>query len=438
MSRPNSATEQFLLAAKQSEIHSLTNLASNCEVVTAVSELIHQLQRERGISNIFLASKGQRFGYQRKLQIEHSDQCEHQLRQLLKAHYLDTDLSSGTMRLFNGVAFVLQGLDNLHHLRQQVDQLDIDASDTTRALSRLISGLLSVVFEAADIAAEPAVTRALVAMFNFMQGKEYAGQERAWAAIGLAEGQFDSLQCDRLLHLQEAQRRSFDVFYEFATPEEQQLWQQIESSEQVQDFVQLRSMINRLGQGDPVSPEISEVWYDLATRRIDLMKGLEDELASALLRVSQKQVVRAKQNLQQHRQQLQTLATVTTPSSSPLTMLYDPEVPSLYGSGSFNVNELSQGFSPELARSIYDLVKGQAEHLKQVSHELNEARRALRERKLIERAKGLLMHTMGMSEEQAHRTMQQRAMELNSRLVDVAQTLIDASEQAAAKSKKTL
>lgn len=33
--------------------------------------------------------------------------------------------------------------------------------------------------EAADVAADPAVSRLLVALFNLMQGKEFAGQERA-------------------------------------------------------------------------------------------------------------------------------------------------------------------------------------------------------------------------------------------------------------------
>ena len=51
------ATKRFLLAAKHAEITVLEQLSSNCRIVIAVRELIHELQKERGASNIFLASK---------------------------------------------------------------------------------------------------------------------------------------------------------------------------------------------------------------------------------------------------------------------------------------------------------------------------------------------------------------------------------------------
>ena len=79
-----------------------------------------------------------------------------------------------------------------------------------------MAGLLTVIFEAADIASDPTITRTLVALFNFMQGKEYAGQERAWGAIGFAETHFDKRLCEKLCTLQQAQLHHFSVFQEFA------------------------------------------------------------------------------------------------------------------------------------------------------------------------------------------------------------------------------
>ena len=51
----------FFLAAKLAEIGVLRRLALNCELVGAISALVHALQRERGASNMYLASKGRRF-----------------------------------------------------------------------------------------------------------------------------------------------------------------------------------------------------------------------------------------------------------------------------------------------------------------------------------------------------------------------------------------
>ena len=49
----------------------------------------------------------------------------------------------------------------------------------------MIALLLAVGFEAADTAADPETSRALIALVNFAQGKEYAGQERATAGAAL-------------------------------------------------------------------------------------------------------------------------------------------------------------------------------------------------------------------------------------------------------------
>jgi hypothetical protein len=188
-------------------------------------------------------------------------------------------------------------------------------------------------------------------------------------------------------------------------------------------------MIRRLCQGEPIAPELSEIWYDLATGRIDQMRLLENALADTLRYVGQQRITQARNDLNSHRKRLEALATIDAPTSSPLTMLFDPEAPGLYGADAVALVPSERAEPPDLARSVYDLVRGQAEHIKQMSDELDEARRALTDRKQIERAKGLLMHNLKLTEEQAFRRMQKRAMEQNTRLAEVAESLIEAAEQ---------
>lgn len=421
------AAEQFLLAAKQAEMRTLKNLAANCEVVAAVSGLIHELQRERGLSNIYLASSGQRCGEQRQAQLQRCLREEHGLRRQLESLQPDGGAVGG-MRLLNSVAFVLQGLDNLPELRRQVDQREIAALDTTRALCRLIAGLLSVVFAAADVAGDPEVTRVLVALFNFAQGKEYAGQERAWAAIGFAKGRFDPALCERLSHLHESQTHSFEIFAGFADAALGARWRGLEESRDVADLERMRTLIQGLADGGPIASEISEIWYELATRRIDAMRDMEIALVDGLLRVSQQQVERARADLDAHRNRLQALADIKEPPAAPLNILFDPEAPGLYGADGVDATASGQALAPELARSVYDLVRGQAEHIKRMNDQLDEARRALTDRKRIERAKGLLMQSLNLSEEQAYRRMQRRAMDMNLRLADMASRILEAAD----------
>ena len=74
-------SEDFLLAAKHAEIAALQQLQVNCRLVGRVTELIHELQRERGLSNIYLVSDGQRYAQQRADELEVTGIAQKQFRQ---------------------------------------------------------------------------------------------------------------------------------------------------------------------------------------------------------------------------------------------------------------------------------------------------------------------------------------------------------------------
>lgn len=417
--------EKFLLAAKNAEIQALERLAGACELVTTVAGLIHQLQRERAISNIFLASSGDRFSDQRQQQVDICSASEAALRALLHRRYLSGEKGDkpGEMRLLNSIAYSLHGLDELTELRRHIDAFMVTALEATDAFCRLVAGLLSVIFEAADVADDPEVTRLLVALFNFMQAKEFAGQERAWGAIGFASSQFDERLHERLTHLQDYQSRSLKLFVEFTGDQERARWQDNEDSQDTKDLQRLRKVIAGLKNGEPIAPEISEVWYQLATARIDSMHQLEDAMTARLLEVSRERVATAQSELGEHQVQLKEMKSTDWSRMPALAVLFDPEVPGLYGNAS------SAGVPPlrgqVLTHSLYDLIRSQVAHIQQVSDELEETRKALNERKLIERAKGLLMRKLRLNEEDAYKAMRQRAMELNMKLAEVAANIIE-------------
>jgi Nitrate and nitrite sensing/ANTAR domain len=440
-SRSNRATEQFLLAAKRAEIHALQNLADTCQVVSCVSNLIHQVQRERGVSNVYLASGGEHFHEQRLAQAGATLQAEQELQAMLEQHYLKENLMESSPRLLSSAAFVMQGMDELTLLRERVENLKVEPAQMTKAFSHLVAGLLSVIFEAADSAGEPAISRALVALFNFMQGKEYAGQERAWAASGFAREFFDEDLKERLENLKIAQERSFEIFGQFAETEQKQQWSEIEGSEDFREVDRLRAVIGKINKPDQISSNISEIWYEVATKRIDAMRRLESALTENLLRLSGERIDIARSKLRDHRGRLESLSLHAT-TTTPLSMLLDFDAPITPWLGAVeNAEPVVAGSRMEVpaARSVYDLLREQAEHLKQIGEDLDEARRVLTERKLVEQAKGLLMKTLGLSEEMAYRRMQQKAMKSNLRLAEVSEMLIEAarrtSEVEGAKSK---
>lgn len=430
-------TKRFLLAAKHAEIHVLEQLSSNCRIVIAVKHVVHALQRERGASNIYIASKGTRFAAQRNTHIQSAIAAEDNLRSQLKSLFLTNKTVDGNPRLLSSVTLALQGIDYLPVLRDKISSLSLSALESTRAYCRLVAGLLTVIFEAADIASDPTITRMLVALFNLMQGKEYAGQERAWGAIGFAETHFDTRLCDKLSTLQQAQQHHFSVFNEFSTKPQRQLLAQLDSSPASHDVMQLRNMIAQLADGSPIAPEISEVWFDVATRRIDAMEDIEDTLTEGLVKAAKRKVTNAQEEMTNHQRLIESFSDEHVPEGSPLTLLFDPSMPGLVDDHSPHINghELdTQAEALSAHRSFYDLLQGQAQYIKDMTKELEDAKRAITEHKLTDRAKLILMQQFQLSEHDAYRRLQKQAMNENASLASIAQKVVDIAQQSRPKS----
>jgi len=412
------STEDFLLAAKQSEINALNQLATNCRLVVSVSDFIHELQKERGLSNSYLVSQGKRLQKERIEEIEAIDRAQQQFIATLKPLDLKR-CGSSTIRLYHSLAYVLHSLDELPQVRESVSNQAISATDNTKFFNHLIAGLLAVIFEAADVSNDPDITKALIALFNFVQGKEYAGQERAWGVIGFTKGSFSNSTKDQIKALMDAQFGCFDAFNDFSSVIPAAQWRQLESAEAAFEMERMRQLIARFKTGDSLPTAIGEVWYQAATSRIDGMQEIVKTLTEELSNVCQTKVKQASDELKNHQAHLVSLGNYEAPPMSALTAM-DKQ-------SSDTTITMSNGVNLKLAQSIYDLVQKQAEHLRKVSEELTFAKQTLNERKLIEKAKGILMSSQGVSEEAAYKQLRQAAMDGNKRIIDIADNIISVS-----------
>jgi len=394
----------FLLAARQCEIAELEELARTGELVGVIGRFIHALQRERGISNVFLSSQGTRFADQRRQQIAECQLVEAEVRAQFER--LDTDSSQARngARLFSRVAVVLHGLDGLPELRERAGRRALSAREATAAYIKLVAGLLAVVFEAADSATDPEISRALVAMFNFMQGKEFAGQERAFGASVFAAGAIDLAGQQQWRHLIDSQQGCFQVFADFSDPEVLRADQASRDPSVLAEVERLRR-IGCAGRPGTLDANLSPVWYEWSTRRIDAMRGVEDVLALHLRHLCEGRIAQARTELRDQRAMLEELASQT-------------RYPGADGAP----------YGRHLERSILGMVQEQSRRLQAMSDELDAVRASLNERKTVERAKGLLMAHRQMTEDEAYKALRQMAMNQNRRLVDVAEAVLSLAD----------
>jgi hypothetical protein len=409
------ATLRFLLAARRCELQGLEGLALTCELVTWISRLVHALQKERGYSNIYLGRPEERLLHTLNGHSGEAERIEKAVRESLERQ--DTTFASAAdrARLLNRIAYVFYSLDDLPALRRRVREQRVNAAEATLGFTRLIGGLLALVFDAADTALDPELTRALVAMFNFMQGKELAGQERATGVAGFSAGYLSDAQHEQMHLLLEGQQRCFNVFQEYAEGPVLALWDGLQSSEAETQLRRLRDIAAHTSASQPLDASLNELWFDVCTRRIDAMKDIEDQLASELLQRCRQAIARASADLDNHRVLLRRLAATTAASSQPVLFSIQ---------GSTLDSPPQDGVGMHLNRSILDLMHEQSQRLQALSDELKEARSSLSERKRIERAKLLLMNRYQLSEPAAHERLQRSAMDSGKRLVEVADHLL--------------
>jgi hypothetical protein len=426
--KPTDATEgrtlaaRFLRSAHLCRARDLELLSILGDLVKGISELIHALQKERGASSIYLGSNAVHFADRLIARVAESRSLEVRVREHLEQMDEKLDPLSCSARFYTRVALAFRALDSLPGTREQVSTLALAPQDAVKAFTDVIALLLAVGFEAADTAADPETSRALIALVNFAQGKEYAGQERATAGAALSRGHFDAVNRRDLRQLEAAQERAFKIFAEFANPRHVTMLLELSSSAETAEFKQLRAgAFEQSPSGAPLVVT-ADTWYEVATRRIDAMRGIEDCVAADLGRLCAVKLAEAKAGAKR----VDALDGDVLSLTAPYAMLVTDPEPAMNSQGVAGGVELygMEDGLPKPMRSILDVVEAQSRRIDDISSQLESARVALTERKTIERAKGILMRSRRLSEKDAYTLLRQTAMSQNKRIFEVAEAII--------------
>ncbi|WP_313697224.1 nitrate- and nitrite sensing domain-containing protein [Achromobacter sp.] len=404
---------RFLLAARRSELQGLEVLAATCDLVLRISALVHALQKERGYSNLTLCSAADRLQPALAGLSSDAQAVETDVRAFLDGLEADTAAGSSRARLLNCIAYALFRLDELPALRREVRDRRIQVEDADTRFTQVIGSLLAVVFEAADSSLDPDVTRLLVALLNFMQGKELSGQERACGVMGFTAGWFDDARKARMLGLAANQARSFGVYTQYAQGAPLQAWDQVQ--QQAQPVQRMRDMAQHTSDAQRVDSGLAELWFDLCTARIDAMRHVETQLAQELAQQCARRIADTRQELDDRRLLL-----------SRYTDHASGRAPSMVFSVQSRILDVppEDGVGSELERSILDMMREQTLRMQHADDALTSVRGALDDRKRIDRAKLLLISRYGLTEQAAHERLQRAAMDGGLSLADVARQII--------------
>ncbi|MTJ81062.1 MAG: bacteriohemerythrin [Telmatospirillum sp.] len=267
------------LAGRMQDTRTLHVMEETAHLGTRIGALVHELQRERGMSSLFLSSKGQK--YQQELAAEQR-LADDRLSDFTAARE-QTLTSLGDTSAAERIAKAARTLNGIADLRRQVGSQSIAATDAVQAYTATIADLLGVIESMAAGAGNADLQRRITVYLNLLQLKERAGQERATGAAGFAAGRFQPALFRRFLDLSAQQRTYEEVVLGMADAAEAALYRGTLADPAVIEMGRYRqAVVDSVTANAPLSLEATE-WFKLATRRIDLLKTVEDGLAGGLI-----------------------------------------------------------------------------------------------------------------------------------------------------------
>jgi len=242
-------------------------------LATRISSLVHETQKERGMTAGFLGSRGEKFSSELKGQRGIVDGKADELVRFLEGFRLSV-LSEGAADLERG----LQKLEKLKDIRPRVDGLDIAAPEAIDHYTTMNAQLLAVVTGISKmVVAELAPSVSGYA--NFLLCKERAGIERAVLSNTFAMDAFGPGMFVKFVKLVAEQDTYLEIFKAVA-PREQVLFYDRTMSDPVVAVVQNMRDIALTSPGN--FGVDAGAWFNDQTKKINLLKAVEDKLSADL------------------------------------------------------------------------------------------------------------------------------------------------------------
>ncbi|WP_235852231.1 methyl-accepting chemotaxis protein [Helicobacter mehlei] len=250
-----------------------------------LSALVHEMQKERGMSAGFLSSNGVQFAKELQEQRRHTDTRLEQLKKFLNsAPGLD-------------VAYIQTLQKELHFLDKLPQIRDAMVSEDKKALvdstiayfTQSIDLFLDSVLESINIIHSSRIADRMMGYISFLYAKEMSGLERATAnRIFIANAPADP-NYFKFIALVAKQEVFTKYFLSFGDAKSVAFFRQVSQDSSFKDVEAMRqALIKKYLVGNfGIKPTI---WFATITRKIDLLKQVEDTISTNITNLTETEI----------------------------------------------------------------------------------------------------------------------------------------------------
>ncbi len=257
--------------AQASEIRVVDALA---QYAVSASNLVHELQKERGATAGFLGSNGNKFASELKARRKSTDGQQ----QVLADFLTDFNAKQFGANFAHDIDGTLSALKLIDTRRSAVDAFNIKTATAIAYYTNLNKQILDTVASLATLSSNAQISSLAAGYSNFLQGKERAGIERAVMSNTFATDVFAPGVFQKFVTLMSEQNTYFRVFESFASKEQRAFANETLKGRSITEVERMREVaLSKSSTGQFGIDALS--WFDAATQRINLLKEVENRLA---------------------------------------------------------------------------------------------------------------------------------------------------------------
>ncbi|MEO1537673.1 MAG: nitrate- and nitrite sensing domain-containing protein [Pseudomonadota bacterium] len=247
------------------------------DLIGSMSALIHEQQKERGKTSVFLSSRGSQFEAELSEQRKLTDVAAAELAQSIELHG-----KAGGAEIEESLAVIADVLNERPAIRQAVDRLNIATPSALAHYTNHNAILLATIANIGSLAESPRVAKKVASLEALLAAKEFSGIERAIGSGGFAAGVFDFQRLRLMERLMTRQDDSLERFLTFAETSFANDVEAIAELGATAEVVRMRDIaFASLETGDLQGVTASE-FFAATSLRIEAIKETEDRLVIAI------------------------------------------------------------------------------------------------------------------------------------------------------------
>ncbi len=257
--------------------------AEDLEVLVELSvrtgNLLHETQKERGATAVYLSSGGAKFQVELPAQHALTDDARASF-----TSFVEANAETLPPQVVRGLAPAVSSIEAIDDLRAEVMGLDAEIGLTIAFYTGMNGELLEAIATIATSGSEAELVQRSTAYLGFLNAKERAGVERAQLSAVFGTDQFAPGQLAAVVSLIAAKNTYLDVFEAIAPADVLAEFEAKEADPVVAEVARLEAIA--IDNGDRGFGVDSTVWFDTITQRINLLKEVEDFQADEILATS--------------------------------------------------------------------------------------------------------------------------------------------------------